>query len=179
MKAITHKILWVALLVCCVTWLPGFAQSPAQPPVMQNTGDQEADALQYEQDKDAWIQQHPEMFQTELQPVNSAANPSVGYPAVSGFQATGNPAVDNAAYEQAKNNASLVKEQDIREIEAAFQRNKELWSTSDPARYQAYKQAIQAAQAQLIYIPRSEYDNFPAAKKAVIDANPALYIITH
>lgn len=144
---------------------------------MQNTGDINADGIQYEQDKQAWIQANPGQFVTQT-PAPGPAFPTMGYSAVQGFQPTGDPQVDNPAYEQAKLQAFLVKETNLKDIEAVFVANKEVWETTDPARYQAYLNAIQAGSTPSV-IPYSEYSTFSPTKQAVIDNHPSQYIIDY
>lgn len=98
------------------------------------------------------------------------------YSAVAGFQPTGNLSVDNLAYEQAKQQQGLIKESNPKDILAAFVANKEIWFSQDPARYQAYVNAIEAQNAPQV-IPSSEYNTFSPTKQAQIAARPGKYII--
>lgn len=123
----------------------------------------------YEQYKLQYMAEHPELFG------NQATNQSK-YPAVKGFQATGDEAADNARYEAAKI-AQVEGNNPDAEIKD-FLKNKEAIYNQDPARYEAMVQKVNARQgASQQRVSQEEYNSMPATKKAYMDAHPEKYVI--
>ena len=158
---IMKNICRTALLGATMAFATMFSTASAQKAGQFNpTGQALTNEHAYEQYKLQYMSEHPELFKQE---------------AASAKQATGNTNADNAAYE-AKKIASqpMTEAEEIRE----FQKNKEAIYNSDPARYEAMIQKMNAAQsASVVRVSASEYQSLPANKKAYMDANPAKYRI--
>lgn len=123
----------------------------------------------YEQYKLQYMKEHPELFNT---------NENSPYKGVPNFQPSGNTEADNARYEadkMAKENSKGITAEEM----ADFQKNKEAIYNSDPARYEAMVQKINARQADanVQRVSQEEYQSLPASKKAHMDAHPEQYKI--
>lgn len=143
------------------------AQMPTGFPTMPNTGNPSADAEAYEQAKQVWIANNP------TSPVNQttvAAQPTEQ---------------ENEAYEA--NKVQAIENQiqgrqaakQLEGLEATFRANHEDWLVNNGRLHQAYLDAFAMARGQsVVNITALEYANLYQELRGLVDANPALFVVT-
>jgi hypothetical protein len=167
------RCLAILAFICGGTFVHG--QMPAGFPVMPNTGDAEADAISYDQAKQAWMLQQPNGLPAN--PVGGAQPAQLAFP----------QEVLNAQYEAQKTAAAAASQVDrtaeiqanhLRELQRTYALNKDQWAATDPERLQVVQAQLGIGEVvSMSYIPQSEFQTFSAEKQTWLLNNPSLFTI--
>lgn len=168
----TKRCLAILAFIVCGTFVYG--QAPAGLPAMPNTGNPEADAITYDQAKQAWLAGQPSQAVAPA-PANANAQASVPLDVRNAQHEAQKMAATNAS--NAERNA-LLQANALRELQREYTLNKDLWSATDPERLAAAQAALGISETVGVsYIPQSEFLTFDAEKQAYLLANPNLFVI--